>query len=66
MDEKKLLNFNVLVNSSNGMPGNIFVSTDFNLLEAYKSALLSNNGFVTWEKGVINVNQIVGIIDTTY
>lgn len=53
--------FNLIMH--NGM--NQFIQSDVNLLEMYKAAIASGSSVVTWEKGVINLTQIVGIIDNT-
>ena len=57
--DQKLYNFNLIL--QNGM--NQFINTDVNLLEMYKSAIASGSNVITWEKGALNLSQIVGIID---
>jgi hypothetical protein len=42
-----------------------FIQTDINLLESYKNAIMLGSGYISWEKGAIDMKQIVGIIDTT-
>lgn len=56
--------YNLLVNAGS-MVINHWVNTDVNLLEMYKSALVSVAIHITWEKGVIDVKSVVGIIDNT-
>lgn len=41
-----------------------WINTDVNLLEMYKSAILSGQKLIVWEKGVIDLTAVVGLIDT--
>lgn len=47
------------------MPHPIFIMTDVNLLEMYKSALVSGSKVIMWEKGIINMELVIGIVDIT-
>ncbi len=42
-----------------------WITTEVNLLEMYKSALLSGMNSIVWEKGVLNLSTIIGIVDTS-
>lgn len=59
-----MYNYNLLVNSGQ-MVLNQWITTDVNLLEMYKSALLSGQKIIVWEKGVIDLRSVVGLIDTS-
>ncbi|MED3562365.1 hypothetical protein [Bacillus xiapuensis] len=56
--------FNLMVMGQN-MIFQHFVTTDINLLESYKNAIMLGNGYISWEKGAIDMRQIVGIIDNS-
>lgn len=42
-----------------------FVSTDVNLIEMHKSALVSGATHISWERGVIDLTHVVAIIDNS-
>jgi hypothetical protein len=43
----------------------LFITTDVNLIEMYKAALVSGANQIMWENGIINLSQVIGIIDMT-
>lgn len=55
------LQFQILVNQS-GMIYSHYITSDIDILEAYKDALISKTGYVVWSNGVLDCNHIVGII----
>lgn len=55
------MNFQILVNQ-NGMVYTHYITSDVDLLQVYKDALISKTGYVVWDKGVIDCSQIIGII----
>ncbi|PHA03000.1 hypothetical protein COE51_01265 [Bacillus pseudomycoides] len=63
-EKKPKYSFNLMVMGQN-MIFQHFITTDINLLENYKNAIMLGNGFISWEKGAIDTKQIVGIVDTT-
>jgi hypothetical protein len=44
---------------------NHYITTDINLLESYKNAIMLGSGHISWENGAIDTKNIVGIINTT-
>ncbi|MGF2618475.1 hypothetical protein FZC84_21160 [Rossellomorea vietnamensis] len=54
-------NYNLLV-KQNGMIFNHFFSTDCDLLDVYKQSLVNNQGYIIWDRGVIDCKEIVGLI----
>ena len=59
-----MYNYNLLVNTGQ-MVIYQYITTDVNLLEMYKAALVSGHEMISWEKGVIDLTSVVGIIDTS-
>lgn len=57
-------NFNLMVMGQN-MIFTHYIQTDINLLESYKNAIILGNGYISWEKGAIDMKQIVGVMDLT-
>jgi hypothetical protein len=43
----------------------MFVTTDVNLLEMYKAALITGAKQIMWEKGIVDITQIIGIFDVS-
>jgi hypothetical protein len=43
--------------------GIVFVKTDYNLIEAYKTAIKRGFAQLEWDKGIVNVFDIVAIIE---
>ena len=58
-------NYMLVINVGNGMTTGHFIDCDFNLLEAYKRATIQKDGFIVWDKGVIDISRVIGVIDNT-
>lgn len=56
--------YQILVNTGQMILSH-WINTDVNLLEMYKSALLSGQKIIVWEKGVIDLTAVVGLVDNT-
>jgi hypothetical protein len=53
-------NYTVFV-STFGMVSSYMIYTDRDLLLDYKDALLNEKGFITWDKGIIKLKDVIGI-----
>jgi hypothetical protein len=53
-------NYNVMF-FVNGMVNSYYISSERDLLQAYKDSLINKEGFITWDKGIIDCNHVVGI-----
>lgn len=58
-------NYNVYIATSTGVHS-AFITVNFDLLDAYKRALLNKEGFIIWDKGILDLSTVSGIIDNTY
>lgn len=57
--------YSVIFKAGNGMTGNQFLHLEFDLIEGYKRAILQKDTFISWEKGVLRVESVLGIIDNS-
>lgn len=45
------------------LTGPMYITTDVNLLEMYKSALATGATKIVWERGILDLTQVIGIMD---
>lgn len=55
----------LLIIKTSGSPYVQHIQTDANLLALYKSAIYGQAATIEWDKGIISVDTIVGMIDAT-
>lgn len=59
-----MYNYNLLINTGQMITSH-WINTDVNLIEMYKAALLSGQNMIVWERGVVNLSTVVGLIDNS-
>ncbi|MED4586660.1 hypothetical protein P9578_28295 [Brevibacillus choshinensis] len=45
----------------NGSVFAYFITTDIDLLDQYKAAIINGKGYIVWEDGVIDCSKLVGM-----